>query len=279
MKKSSFKISLVFALLTLLCCTAVQVTETVKPSPFITRPELLHKPENTPFDLAWMSSNVGVGSWQYDTLIVKAVRTDDLRTDNWLFRAGTLIPTKDAYLEKVSELAVYIQKTVYDNFENYEKKVGGLHVEKSPPLDPYPNAPTTKSFELTATQEVVDTLIPNMRTLVVEISIAEANFGDPIVYGGLLAVPVPGIANLSTAAKSPSLTLEARLVDEQSGQVITELIDRRFPQVKIIDVNRLTISSALNELADSFAEDIVASFYRKTGEKVSKRLPFSLLPW
>jgi len=100
-----------------------------------------------------------------------------------------------------------------------------------------------------------------------------------VLYGALQAVPIPAVANLSTAVKAPSLTVEARLVDQTTGEVVAEVIDRRFPQVKVIDINRLTVSSALHELADSFADDMVKAFYRRPGEVVGSRWAFSLLPW
>lgn len=259
-------------------CTVKDAVENLKPTRFIENPEILEPPKNTPFDLAWMSPNVP--TWQYDTLVVEAVRTDQIDTDNWIYSAGTFIPTKEIYNRRVNELAEYIQQSLTMRFENYGRPRTPIEIEKGLPLV----SGSTGIIELPTDADLVPKIpielaIPESRTLKVELSIAEANFGDPLIYGGLLAVPVPAAANLSTALKSPSLTLEAKFRDGKTGEVLTELVDRRFPQVKVIDVNRLTVASALHEIADSFAEDLVASFYRKKGEKVGKRWPFSLVPW
>jgi hypothetical protein len=276
------KSSVFIPLCALLCfataCTVKEAVEDLTPTPFIQKPEELHKPQYTPFDLGWISPDVA--NWMYDTLTVEAVKTEYVNPDNWIFSAGTLMPTRASYMRQVNELADYIQKRVSKEFENYNGGNGELSVEKGLPVEPLPqNLP--KELRTPAPPQVpIEPLEGDRkRELILDISIADANFGDPLVYGGLLAVPVPGIANLSTAVKSPSLTLEARFIDKTSGEVVMELVDRRFPQLKIVDINRLTVSSALREIVDSFASDLVKSFYRKHGEKVGKRWPFSLLPW
>ncbi len=263
------------SLFLLVACTARQAIEQPKPTSFISHRDELAKPPNTPFTLAWAAPKAEAS--EYARVIVAAVRTDYLQTSNWVFRAGTLIPTREDYLNRVEQLAEYIQRTVTQQFEEHDKPSQDVVVEKADPVQPRDTGPP----ENQGSEPLVEPMrgVVPTRTLVIELSIAEANFGDPIIYGGLLAVPVPAVANLSTAVKSPSLTLEARMVDQETGDIVTELVDRRFPQIKIVDINRLTIASALRELADSFAEDLVKSFYRKKGEKICDRLPFSLLPW
>ena len=259
-------------------CTVKAAVENLTPTPFITSPNLLHPTELTPFDLAWAAPDIT--THEYDTVVIEAVRVDMVDPENWLSSASSFLRSKDVYIEKINELAEYTQAAVAKEYENFNKDGIKVIVEKGAPIDSTPQAKqTAKIKSAAAAAEPLRDLLPRSGTLVVNISIAEANFGDPVVYGGLLAVPVPGAANLSTAVKSPSITLEARLTDQKTGEVLAELIDRRFPQAKIVDVNRLTVSSALRELVDSFADDLVASTFRKQDEKVRKRLPFSLIPW
>lgn len=260
----------------LLGCGVTEAVEPLQPTPFVTRPELLAKPKFTPFDLAWRSSTAD--SREFNTLIVEAVHTEQINPDNWMFSASTVMPSRRLYLERVQELADYIQRTISKRFDRDEEQRWPLVVEKAPPVEPLPS-PLPLPLLPRPTEAPVESVEPPRKTLRLQISIAEANFGDPLVYGGLLAVPVPGAANLSTAVKSPSLTLEARFVDDATGEVLAEIVDRRFPQVKPIDVNRLTVSSALREIVDSFAEDLVRSFFRRSDERVGRRFPFSLIPW
>lgn len=285
MKQKIFFFSLLFA--GAASCTVHQAVKKYEPTSFLTHSEKLSEPKNTPFNLAWIADDIE--SWQFDTLLVEAVKTNQQNPDDWIYSASAFIPTKESYLEKVEELAIYLQKAVSKQFDRYSGKPNPVTVERGIPYvttPPEPEVPVEDEMKEEAPSELekapenaLDALLPERRTLVVELSIAEVNFGDPTVYGGLLFVPVPGIANLSTAVKSPSLTIEARLMDQKTNSVITEILDRRFPQLKPIDLNRLTISSALHEMCDAFADDLVRSFYRKKGQRVRGQLAFSLLPW
>lgn len=268
-----------FLLALLSACTVKSALETPRPTPFLSRPELLQKPAFTPFALAWRSPEVQ--TYQYDVLVVQAVRTDQVDLGNWVFSTSSLIPTEAMYQQKLHALADYIQKAVTDRFEEesdeHDEKGGlrevqqGVAVEKLPPAFPLPSPPPANQH--------VETIEPPHKTLELQLSVSDANFGDPILYGGLLAAPVPGVANLSSAVKAPSLTIEAKFIDSDTGKVVAELIDRRFPPVKPVDLNRLTVSSPLHKIADGFADDLVRSFYRKPGQRVGRRLPFSLIPW
>ena len=259
-------------------CTLKQAVEDLRPSPFITQPERLRRPEDTPFDLAWVSRDVE--KWRYDSLIVESVRTDCVNSDDWIYSASSFITNRATYLTRINDLAEYIQKRTIERFKKYSDRDVDLAVIRGEPVQELPSAlPVPANDPAPADSALINEGGPTSRALRLELSICRADFGDPLLYSGLMAVPLPGVANLSTAVKSPSLTIEARLIDESTDVVVSELMDRRFPQVKIVDVNRMTVSSALREQADSFADDLVASFYRKSGEKVGRRWPFSLVPW
>ena len=268
-----------FLLIVLSGCTVNEAITALEPTDFITAPDRLEKPKSTPFDLAWVRPDVS--SHRYYSVIVAPVRTDYVQAENWIYSASTFLPTRQSYITRVDELASYIQRSLTKEFEAYDVGESDTKpdIQKGKPIELItPEIPpkvdgSGKSFK------PIQLINRENLALRVEISISEANFGDPVVYGGLLAVPVPAAANLSTAVKSPLLTLEVKFVELPSEEVIAELVDRRFPQVKIVDVNRLTVSSALRELTDSFVVDLVASYYRKRGETVGKRMPFSLLPW
>ena len=261
-----------------LSCTVKEAVAPVEPTPFIENPDLLQTPETTPFDLAWMSP--AFRSWQYDTVVIGAVRVNQVDARNWIYSTSTLIPTEGMYLERVNDIATYIQQAVSSAFAEYEPEGLRSKVIEGAPQIPLPPTPSSIPLPIASpTPDPLDPIRRQNRTMRIELSISQIDFGDPLIYGSMLALPIPAAANLSTAVKSPSITLEARFVDEKTREVIGELVDRRFPQVKPIDVNRLTITSAIRELSDSFAQDLVESYYRKPGEEVSSRFPFSLLPW
>ncbi len=275
------------ALLWFTGCTLHEALEPPTATSFIQAPELLEKPKQTPFSLAWMAP--GMKNNEYNRIVVAAVRSNEANPENWIYSSSALLRSKESYLDLVNELAEYIQKEVTKEFEEYPRKpisteitsgiafepaVQNLPIQIPDERNPSLENPTDGSE---GTPAVTDIL--HERTLEVRISIAQVDFGDPILYGGLFAVPIPAAANLSTAARSPSMTLEARLVDSETQQAVAELVDRRFPRIKALDLNRLTVVSAVHEMADSFAADLVASFYRKKGQKVRRRFPVTLIPW
>ena len=271
---TTFLVLLISSLLT--GCTVKQAVEDLRTTEFLNY-QALQPTKVTPFDRAWIAPNIAAGV--YESLIVDAVRTDFVKPDNWIFSAGTFMPTRESYLAKVNKLADYIQHAVTDRFAEGEEKDPQVAVKRAPAHEPIQGEVEKLAAPKPQRRDPIEPLNPGPRTLHVQISIVEADFGDPLIYAGLLAVPVPAAANISTAVKSPSLTLEARLVDQESGEIKMALIDRRFPQLKIVDVNRLTVSSALHEIADSFADDLVRSLYRKPDHVIGKRWPFSLVPW
>lgn len=256
-------------------CTIHDAIAPVTPTPFLVHANELEKLDKLPFEKAWIAPEAA--AWRYDSLVVDAVETDRVDPGDWIYSAGTFIPTRESYLDRVQELAEYIQEETSERFEEYRDKPRPLEVSQTVAVELVPPPPlasgTPRAFA------PIEPLTPPSRELRLRLSISEANFGDPVLYGGLLAVPIPAIANLSTAVKAPSLTVEAKLVDGPTGRVIMEILDRRFPQIKIVDINRLTDLRAVKELADSFAEDLVEAFYLQPGERVGRRWAFSLLPW
>jgi hypothetical protein len=258
-------------------CTVKQAIKPPIPTSFISFPELLRKPTDSPFALAWTSPEVS--TWIFDKVVVEAVRTDQLDSDKWLFSAGSFITTRERYRQQVNKLADYIQKSLTERLLKKKKREREVAVIDTVAEIPVPSETRAALAEPPSPIAPLDPVTPGSRTMLIQISISEATYGDPLIYGGLLAVPVPAIANLSTAVKSPSLTLETMFVDQATGEVVAEVVDRRFPQIKIVDLNRLLGSRALRELSDSYIEDIAELFFRKRGEEISRRSPVSLIPW
>lgn len=259
-------------------CTLKKAAEPLKPSAFIAHPEHLKSPDNIPFSLFWETEKIS--SWTFDKIIVEAVRTDLINADEWLYSAGSFVPTRKVYQQRLYELADYIQTALTEELQSQGKTKRKVEIINTFPVTFIPDQLALALAKQSTTKiPQLDSLNPGGRTMLLQVSISEAVFGDPLVYAGLLAVPVPALANLSTAVKAPTLVLEAKFVDQETGEIILEIVDRRFPQVKVVDLNRLFVSSALKELADSFNEDIAELFFRHTGEAISRRSPVSLFPW
>jgi hypothetical protein len=259
-------------------CTIKAAINTPEISPFISRPELLTSYPELPFDLFW--SEAEVSTWLFDTIIIQQVRFDDVDENDWIFSTGTFIRSKKSYLDRVFDLSTYLHKSVAQAFRNRAEMLNERKLrvsEEAPQI--YYNRSLESVFFPASPLPLYDPVSQENRVLLVQVSLSEVTFGEPLLYAGMFAVPVPGIANMSTSIRSPSLIMKARFVDKESGQVIAELIDRRFPQLKLVDLNRMVIGYALQEIADSFADDLALLFFRQRGEAIRRRSPISLLPW
>ena len=271
------KIALVLTLsLGLSGCTIKKAFESIEPSSFITQPKRLASSDNLPFRKSWVSPEISTKL--YSDIIVQAVLSDKLDADEWIFSAGTFVPTQSKYLQRSVSVADYLQDRIVLHLEDKGKaqSVGSVKIEKGIPEN------TNDEYTLERFVEPIPLFEPltrGDRTLSIEVSVSELTFGDPLIYGGLFAVPVPGIANLSSGLKAPSMTIEAKFIDKLTGEVIAEIIDRRFPQVRVLDLHRLLIEQSIKELSNSFAEDIASLFFNEDGETISKRWPVSISPW
>lgn len=273
-----FLIFVLFTFFAVQGCTLKTAIETPEPTAFIMRPELLTKPKDLPFDLHW--STPKVSTWLFDTVIIKQVELEQVDENKWGFSAGTFITSKESYIESVFDLSIYLQKSIAKSFID---RINNLEARDVRVLEEVPHAYYNTSMKSVLSPDtplpLYDPVSPGKRILLVELCLSEITFGDPLLYAGLFAVPVPGIANMSTSIRAPSMVMKARFVDQESGEVFAELVDRRFPQLKPVDLNRLVIGYALEEIADSFADDLARLFFRSRGSSIRKRSPISLLPW
>lgn len=265
---------LIAAALPICGCVARQAISSPNPTPFVTQPSRLEHIDGLPFELIWMTPEFSTRL--FSTVKISAVRSDQLDSDTWIFSAGAFVRTRENYILRTEKIAAYLQQTTAEAFRRKvsKKEAVGVRIEEGLPLQ--------SVDEFSAPQTPLPSYEPlqrENRTLLIELSISEMSLGDPLIYGGLFAAPIPGIANLSTGVKAPALTIEAKFVDEATGEVIIELLDRRYPPIKIVDFNRLTVERSLRKIADQFAQDLARLFFANKGERLPRRWPVSLIPW
>jgi len=119
-------------------CTVKEAIEPLKPTPFIMHPERLAKPEYTPFDLAWRSPFVA--NFLYETVVVDAVRTDEINLDDWVYSASSLLISREQYQERVFELAEYLHNALAEAFKTFPNEDHRVNVEVRPPVEEIPPA-------------------------------------------------------------------------------------------------------------------------------------------
>ncbi len=275
------KFLLIFMLLPLIAfsgCTVRAALQSPDTASFISKPERLERSSDVPFDLFWSAPEIS--SWLFDTVVIDQVSIDHIKSSDWFYSASAFIRSEESYIERVFDLSVYLESALAENFKSKAKaqQRQSIQVKEQVP-QVYYNMSVELFPETPSPLPLFDPIAEGERTLLVKVSLSEVIFGDPLLYAGLFAVPVPGIANISTGFRASSLVFQAKFIDQESGTVIAELVDRRFPQLKLVDLNRLFVGFDLKELADSFAEDLAALFFRSRGEALRRRSPVSLLPW
>ncbi len=147
----------------------------MQPSSFIFHPEHLETPSDIPFSLYWETAKIS--TWTFDKIIVEAVRTDLIDTDQWLYSAGSFVPTRDVYQQRVYELADYIQMTLTDELNYQGKSKRKVEIDNTYPVTFIPDKLAVELMNLSAKPiPPLDPVRPGGRTMLLQVSIAEAIF-------------------------------------------------------------------------------------------------------
>lgn len=91
-----------------------------------------------------------------------------------------------------------------------------------------------------------------------ELELTEIGLGSPALYAASWAVPLPGTTTAYDASHTSVLAFEGRFVDRESGEIVSELADRRIPKVRpIVDLNKMFSKvSPLRDISDDWANEI-----------------------
>ncbi len=115
-----------------------------------------------------------------------------------------------------------------------------------------------------------------------ECEITELSLGNPILYIGTWLIPIPGIATAVDASTTPTVAIEARLVDVDFNRVVAELYDRKIPKIRILDLRKaISMTSPIREVMRDWSIELARAFtYRSDiDESVEGTSDFSLVPW
>jgi hypothetical protein len=216
------------------------------PRTFLEDVNIDKKLENLPFDHSW--ARPGAKKSSYGQVYFKPVRTDLLPPDAWNNSASMFITGEEDYRAEAKELAKYFREQLIDDVRSAPKK----------------------------RYTVVNSAGPGV--LVVEIALTELEFSHPIARAGALVAPVPGTSAALSTITDPHVAFAARLTDGKTGRLLATAADRKFPPMRIIDLNKLTVTSSAREVcalwAKSIAEVLDSNQFAEVKEK-----RFSILPW
>jgi Protein of unknown function (DUF3313) len=172
-----------------------------------------------------------------------------LPADAWEASKSTFLTKESEYKKLASDLAEYFKQELINAVSNYPK--GVMTIAES----------------------------PQPRGLIFDIALTELEFSHPIQKAGIMLVPIPGSSVLFNAVSDPHVAFAARIYDAHTGKLVATLADRRFPPTRLLDVNRLTLSSSAREICQTWADIIAEGLNRDRFADVPDRGFFAILPW
>jgi hypothetical protein len=130
--------------------------------------------------------------------------------------------------------------------------------------------------------EVVESPTEDPRTLVLEFALTEV-VPSKVVLNALGYAPFfigLGITAVRAVAQDvSSVSMEARVREAGSGEVVATFADREQEQMAVISVRGLTWYSHAETIVRQWAEQFARLAHRKPGEKIKDTDPFTLQPW
>ena len=206
------RVALLLLVVTLCACAVAKRTKSVS-SAFLSGIDVSKKLENMPFSHSWVWTDVSRD--QYHAVIIKPVRVDLLEADSWKDSRSPFLSSPEAYDEKAGEIASYFQEQLVEKIKTY---------------------PETR-------YSVTD--VPGAGVLVVEIALTELEFSHPGINAGAIAAPIPGVSQALATITDPHAAFALRLSDSKTGTLIATVADRKFPPIRMIDLNKATVSLSL----------------------------------
>lgn len=236
--------------LLLLLCAGCSLKERVSPiSPrFLDGVPVESTVDGVPFQHTWLAPRKKK-STTYRSVFVRPVRTDVLDADEWKRSRGLAVTSKEEFDKSAALLARYFRIRLLGEL----KKV------------PNPR------FEL------VDS--PRRDSLIVEVALTELVLSEPIVRGLGLAAPVPGVDVALSTISDPHAAFAARVFDSDGKTLLGTVADRRFPPVRVIDLNKLRATSSAREIISQWARELAESIQTDELTPVERSPWYSLWIW
>jgi len=227
-------------------CSLKERTDPVIPT-FLDGAPIESSLKEVPFKHAWIAprdKHLSIKS-----VFIKPVRIDLLGAEEWKRSEGLAVSSKEEFEKSAAVLARYFRI----------KLLGELKKVPNPRF------------------EVVET--PDKSSLVVEIALTELVLCEPVIRAAALAVPLPGVDQALSAASDPHAAFAARFTNFDGSKLLATTADRRFPPIRIIDLNKLRATSSAREIISQWAHELAESIQTDELTTVPRASAFSLLPW
>jgi hypothetical protein len=217
------------------------------PQTFLEGRDVSHTDKTLPFKHAWIEPNLP--QKDYSNVYFRSVTADTLPEKAWEASKSTFLTKEREYKKLASELAEYFKQQLINKVATFPD--GVVSVVES----------------------------PQPKGLIFDIALTELEFSHPIEKAGFMLVPIPASSLVFNTVSDPHVAFAAKVYDAETGKLVATLGDRRFPPTRLLDVNRLTVSSSTREIVDTWAEIIAEGLNRDRFAEIPDRGFFALLPW
>jgi hypothetical protein len=200
-----------------------------------------------PFLHAWIAPQATPVT--YSKIYVKPVRSDLLPDDMWLRSRGLAVSSAEEFKKDAAVIARYFRIRLLSELKST----------------------SSQRFE------VVDT--PDKDSLILEIALTELVLSEPLIRAAALAAPLPGVDLALSAISDPHVSFAARFSSPDGTRLIATAADRRFPPIRLIDLNKLTARSSAREIIAHWSKQLAQAIQLNEFKKVEGNTWFSILPW
>ena len=184
----------------------------------------------------------------FETLYVAPVRTGLLPSEMWRRSLSVWVRSESSFARRVHELALFLE----------EELLAALRADPPGPLE-LTNDPTHTS-------------------VILEIALTEVVLARPTMHAAALAAPLPGVELALSTIDDPHLSFAARLT-APNGHLLATVADRRFPPIRVVDLNKLTLTSSGREIVREWAQELAPLLKHPDTHQGTRRLPISISPW
>lgn len=202
-----------------------------------------------PFEQAWGSEQKLRGG--ITSIYVKPVRTDPLPADTWENSTGVSITSGKDFDEIARNIASYFHKQLVAELIKVYERHPRLRVVTTPAKD----------------------------AVNVEIALTELFLSRPVARAAAMAAPIPGLEFALSAMSEPHVAFAARFTSPDGTVLLGTVADRRFPPMRPIDINKLTVTSSAREIVAQWARELAEAIEFDRLAPVERSLGFSLMPW
>jgi hypothetical protein len=246
-KITQYFLVLAFTFSTVGGCAIYNQTQPVSPL-FLDGATLDSTVDRVPFQHAWSSSNSGGG---ISSIYVKPVRVDLLSPDSWTESTSLGITSAEDYNKAAQSLAVYFDERLREELR---------HV-----------------YERNKRLRIVDAI--SQDSVILEIALTEIVLSRPVSHAVGMAAPVPGLGMALSAMHEPHVAFAARFMAPDGATLFGTVADRRFPPIRVLDLNKLTLTSSIREIISQWARELAEAIEFERLAIVERSSRFSLLPW